>query len=136
MFAEIEILGNLGRDPEMRYTNSGQPVTSFSVATNRSYNNPAGEKVTETTWWRVSTWGKQAEVCSQYLHKGSKVFIKGRPNVDAETGGPRLYQKQDGSWGASFELTASLVKFLSQNGEVEREAAGDPNAGETADIPF
>ena len=137
-FQTIIIVGNLGRDPEMRYTPSGQPVTSFSVATSRSYNNPSGEKVDETTWFRVTAWGKQAEICSQYLHKGSKVLIEGRLTPDAKTGGPKLYQKQDGTWGSSFEVTASTVRFLSSRGE---GGSGEPmmegGHGDSGDdIPF
>ncbi len=137
-FQTIIIVGNLGRDPEMRYTPSGQPVTSFSVASSRSYNNPSGEKVDETTWVRVTAWGKQAEICSQYLHKGSKVLIEGRLTPDPKTGGPRLYQKQDGTWGANFEINASVVRFLSAKGE---GGSGEPmiesGHGDSGDdIPF
>jgi single-strand DNA-binding protein len=73
----IIIAGNVGRDPEMRYTPSGQPVTSFSVATNRQYTSSSGETVKETIWFRVTTWGKTAEVCNQYVKKGSKVLVEG-----------------------------------------------------------
>lgn len=137
-YQTIIIVGNLGRDPEMRYTPSGQPVTSFSVATSRSYNNPNGEKVDETTWFRVTAWGKQAEICSQYLHKGSKVLIEGRLNPDPKTGGPRIWQRQDGTSGTSFEITASTVRFLSSKGE---GGSGEPmlesGPGESGDdIPF
>ncbi len=77
MFHTIIIVGNLGKDPEMRYTPSGQAVTSFSVATSRKYTSSNGEQVNETIWFRVSAWGKQAEVCNQYLKKGSKVLVEG-----------------------------------------------------------
>lgn len=143
-FQTIILVGNLGHDPEMRYTPSGQPVTSFSVATSRSWNNDAGEKIDETTWFKVSAWGKQAETCNQYLHKGSKVLIEGRLNCDPKTGGPKLYQKQDGTWGASFEITAQIVRFLSSRGESGEPTDEDAaRAGyhsvskeETDDIPF
>src|SRR6185369_14782291 len=75
MFHTIIIVGNVGKDPEMRYTPSGQAVTSFSVATNRQYTTGSGEQVKETIWFRVTTWGKQAEVCNQYVKKGSKVLV-------------------------------------------------------------
>jgi single-strand DNA-binding protein len=135
-FHTIILVGNLGRDPEMRYTPSGQPVTSFSVASSRSYTNPNGEKVDETTWFRVTAWGKQAETCNQYLHKGSKVLVEGRLTPD-KNGGPRVFQRQDGTTGASFEVTAGTVRFLSSRGE-----GGDSmmdsggQAGEPDDIPF
>jgi single-strand DNA-binding protein len=135
-FHTIIIVGNLGKDPEMRYTPSGQPVTSFSVASSRSYNNPNGEKIEETTWFRVTAWGKQAETCNQYLRKGSKVLVEGRLSPD-KNGGPRIFQRQDGTNGASFEVTASTVRFLSSRGEggggdAMMESAG----GENDEIPF
>jgi single-strand DNA-binding protein len=117
MYHTIIIAGNVGKDPEMRYTPSGQAVTSFSVATNRQYTTGNGEQVKETIWFRVSTWGKTAEVCNQYVKKGSKVLIEGRLTPDKNTGGPRVWTKQDGSAGASFEVTASTVRFLSSRGE-------------------
>ena len=97
MYQKVTIIGNLGRDPEMRYTPSGQAVTSFNVATNRTYTGSDGQKVKETTWFRVSAWGKQAEICNNYLHKGSKVFIEGRLVSDPATGGPRIFNRQDGT---------------------------------------
>ena len=117
MYQKIIIIGNLGRDPEQRFTPDGTPVTSFSVATSRRY----GEK-DETTWFRVTVWGKQAESCNQYLHKGSKVLVEGRLRPD-ESGNPTVYQRKDGSWGASYEVTADAVKFLS--GKADSEPADD-----------
>lgn len=127
------ITGNLGSDPEMRYTGSGQAVTSFSVATNRTYTASSGEKVKETTWFRVSAWGKQAEVCKQFLQKGAKVAIEGRLTPDKETGAPRVYQKQDGSHAASYELTVINIEFIS--GTKSAEAAG-PDIGDGDNMPF
>lgn len=141
MYHTIIIVGNVGKDPEMRYTPSGQAVTSFSVATNRQYSASNGEQVKETIWFRVSTWGKQAEICNQYVKKGSKVLIEGRLTPDKNTGGPRIWTKQDGSAGASFEVTASTVRFLSSRQEGgEGSAAGGMDAGDMVvpadDIPF
>jgi single-strand DNA-binding protein len=133
-FHTIIIVGNLGRDPEMRYTPSGQPVTSFSVASSRSYTNPGGEKVDETTWFRVTAWGKQAETCNQYLHKGSKVLVEGRLIPD-KNGGPRVFSRQDGTSGASFEVNASTVRFLSARGEVGEPMMDGGGQGED-EIPF
>ena len=107
MYQKIIIIGNLGRDPELRFLPDGTPVTTFSVATSRK----AGEK-DETTWFRVNVWGKQAESCSQYLHKGSKVLVEGRLKP-----GPEVYQKKDGTWGASYDVTAETVRFLTPKGE-------------------
>jgi single-strand DNA-binding protein len=141
MYHTLIIVGNVGKDPEMRYTPSGQAVTSFSVATNRQYTASNGEQVKETIWFRVSAWGKQAEVCNQYLRKGSKVLIEGRLTPDKNTGGPRIWSKQDGTAGASFEVTASTVRFLSSRGEGEGGpvAGGDMGMAEMPpedDIPF
>jgi single-strand DNA-binding protein len=139
MFQTIIIVGNLGRDPEMRYIPSGKPVTSFSVATNRQYTNNAGETIKETIWFRVSAWDKTAETCNQYLKKGSKVLVEGRLTADPATGGPRIWTGQDGSPRASFEVTAGTVRFLTPRSEGEAPAA-DEGAGsapaEDENIPF
>jgi single-strand DNA-binding protein len=102
MYQSITIIGNLGRDPEMRYMPNGDPVTSFSVATSRQYNDRNGQKVKETTWFRVSVFGKMAENTNQYLHKGSMVLVEGRLRVDPKTGGPTTFTRQDGTVGANF----------------------------------
>ena len=115
MYHTLIIVGNVGADPSMRYTPAGQAVTSFSVATSRQYTAGNGEQVKETIWFRVSTWGKTAEACNTYLKKGAKVLIEGRLTPDKETGGPKIFTKQDKSTGASFEVTASTVRFLSKN---------------------
>ena len=143
MFHTIIIVGNLGKDPEMRYTPSGQAVTSFSVASNRKYTSSNGEQVNETIWFRISAWGKQAEICNQYLKKGSKVLVEGRLTPDKNTGGPRIWQKQDGSSGASFEVTAGTVRFLSTRsdgelggGSMSSDAGDMATAPAEDDIPF
>ncbi|MEJ5203380.1 MAG: single-stranded DNA-binding protein [Anaerolineales bacterium] len=138
MFHTIVIVGNVGRDPEMRYTPTGQAVTSFSVATNRQYTGSDGQPVKETIWFRVSTWGKLAETCNQYLKKGRTVLIEGRLMPDPSTGGPRIWKRQDGSAAASFEVTASTVRFLGRGegepgvpaADVEETMVGDE------EIPF
>ncbi len=131
MYQKITIVGNLGRDPEMRYTPSGQAVTNLNVATNRQYTSNSGETIKETTWFRVSVWGKQAEASNQYLKSGSKVLVEGRMNQDKETGGPRVWTRNDGSPGASFEITAQTVRFLSSRQEDQAAAAsgGGVNSG-------
>jgi single-strand DNA-binding protein len=138
MYHTIMIVGNLGRDPEMRYTPSGQAVTNFNVATNRQYTTSDGNPVKETIWFRVSTWGKTAENCNQYLRKGSKVLIEGRLNPDPATGSPRVFTRQDGSSGAAFEVTARTIKFLSTRAEDESGYVADKTQGvsEPDDIPF
>jgi len=142
MYQTVIIVGNVGRDPEMRYTPSGQAVTSFSVATNRQYSNNNGETVKETVWFRVSAWGKQAETCNQYLKKGSKVLVEGRLTADPATGGPRIWNGQDGAARASFEVSASTVRFLSSRNEAESggtssaPVADESNTSAEEDIPF
>jgi single-strand DNA-binding protein len=141
MFHTLIIVGNVGRDPEMRYTPSGQAVTSFSVASNRRYTSSNGEQVNETVWFRVSAWGKQAEICNQFLKKGSRVLIEGRLTPDKGTGGPRVWTKQDGTPAASFEVTAQTVRFLTTRAESDAGGSGsDASDMATApaedDIPF
>jgi len=138
-FHTIIVVGRLGRDPEMRYTPSGQAVTSFSIATDRSYTDQSGQNVKETTWFRVSVFGKQAETCNQYLSKGKMVLVEGRLTVDGKTGGPRVWTGQNGEARASFEIAASTVRFLSPKNE---GAAGPADMGESVaagsedEIPF
>jgi single-strand DNA-binding protein len=138
-YHKIIIVGNVGRDPEMRFTPQGDPVTSFNVATNRQYQNKNGERMVETLWFRVSAWGKQAEVCRQYIHKGSKVLVEGRLTGD-ENGGPRVFAKKDGTAAASFELHAETVRFLSsREGAQGERPMENPDYGAAAtddDIPF
>lgn len=137
MFHTIIIVGNVGKDPEMRYTPAGQPVTSFSVATNRQYTMSDGEQVKETIWFSITTWGKQAETCNQYVRKGTKVLIEGRLTPDKATGGPRIWEKKDGSAGASFEVTAGTVRFLSSRGEGGDHVPGDAESSPAEDdMPF
>ncbi len=140
MFQTIIIAGNLGKDPEMRYTPSGQAVTSFNVATNRNYTDSNGQQVKETIWFRVSVWGKQAESTHNYLKKGSKVIVEGRLIADPASGGPRIFKRSDGSSGASFEINASNVRFLSSRTETGEQNAGgedvDTGSAMEDDLPF
>lgn len=140
MYQKIIVVGNLGRDPEMRYTPNGQAVTNISVATNRRYTDSNGQRVDETTWFRVSVWGNQAEAVNQYLQQGSRVLVEGRLNVDPETGGPRIWTRNDGTPGASFEINAFRVVFLSSREEDQSyqgsESMSDGQKVEEDDIPF
>jgi single-strand DNA-binding protein len=106
---KILVIGNLGRDPEMRYTPNGQAVTNFSVATNRRYTASDGEQKEETEWFRISVWGKQAETCNQYLTKGQKVYVEGRLKS-------RSYETRDGQTRFENEIFATDVRFLSAAG--------------------
>ena len=138
MYQKVVIVGHVGRDPEMRYMADGTAVTNFSVATNRRWTNQAGERIDETTWFRVSVWGRQAEATNQYVTRGSKVLVEGRLVPDPATGGPRIWSRQDGAAGASFELRADVVRFLSSRDEMALAGVdGDPaDVQEEDDIPF
>jgi single-strand DNA-binding protein len=135
MYHTIIIVGNLGRDPEMRYTPSGLPVTSFSVASNRTFTRD-NQQVKETIWFKVTTWGKQAETCNNYLKKGSKVLIEGRL-TPGDNGSPRMWTAQDGTSRSSYEVTANTVRFLSsRGGEDEMPDAMIDDGGGDDNIPF
>lgn len=116
-------IGRLGKDVSMRYQPDGKPVASFPVAVNDG----SGDKKT-TIWYRVSVWDKLAENCNQYLHKGSKVYVEGRLIADKATGSPRLWKKDDGTQGVSFEISAASVEFLDGK-------AAEPEA-DNGEIPF
>jgi single-strand DNA-binding protein len=139
MYQRIVLVGNLGRDPEMRYTQTGTPVTSFSVATSRKYNTADGQQKEETLWFRVQVWGKQAEVCNQYLGKGRSVLVEGSL-VGDETGGPRIWTGQDGKPRASFEVRAQTVRFLGRreaepSAPTARTPGAESSAGPGAEPP-
>ena len=130
MYQHLVIVGNLGRDPEMRYTPSGVPVTTFSVAVNRKWKNQEGELQEKTTWFRVKAWRKLAELCNQYLTKGQLVLVEGEIEASAWT-------SQDGEARATLEVTAQNVRFLGGRGQ---SSGGDafkegPIVGEE-DLPF
>ena len=137
MYHTIIIVGNLGRDPEMRYTPTGQAVTSFPVASSRTYTSSNGQQVKETIWFRISAWGKLAETCNNYLRKGRPVLVAGRL-VANEQGSPRIWNRADGTPGASFEVNAATVRFLGGRRESEGEIdAEEPVEGDVGDeIPF
>ena len=139
MFHKIILVGNLGRDPEMRYTPSGQAVTNLSVATNRRYSDSNGEMHDETVWFRVSVWGKQAEAANQYLRKGRQVLVEGRLIPD-DNGNPRVWSRQDGTSGASFDVSAQIIRFLGGRVETEDFGMDTPGMGtppeSVEDIPF
>lgn len=123
MYQQITLIGNLGRDPEMRYTPTGTPVTNFTMAVSRSWVDQNGERQEKTTWFRVTAWRKLAETASQYLVKGSKVLVVG------EIEDPNTYTDKEGTARASLEVTANTIRFLSprnaENGE-ESEAPSKP----------
>ena len=120
-----EIIGNVGRDAESRFTPSGAQVTSFSVAVNEKYTASSGEKVSNTIWYKVNFWGTQAETANQYVKKGMKIFVSGRLQADPATGAPRIWNAQDGSPRTSFELTGREMEFLSFPDRDEAGAQSD-----------
>jgi single-strand DNA-binding protein len=142
MYQKLIFAGNLGDDPTMKYMPDGQAVTNFSVAVNRRWADRAtGQQQEEVTWYRVSVWGRQAEAANQYLEKGRQVLIEGRLRPDPNTGAPRLWTRNDGSVGASFEVVADRVQFLGGNGNGANGGNGHANgAAEPAyaedEIPF
>jgi single-strand DNA-binding protein len=141
MFQQLTIVGYLGNDPVMRFTPGGQAVTSFPVASSRSYTNNAGQKIDETTWFRISVWGAQAEACNQYLSKGRPVLVIGRLRPDPQSGGPRVYTRKDGTSGASFEVNAINVRFLptgrgGDNANYQQDMGDTAGDAKDDDIPF
>lgn len=105
----VFLIGNLTRDPELRYLPSGQAVTTFTVAVNRVYNSQTGEKKEDTSFIRVVVWARRAEVCNEYLKKGSSVFVEGRLQS-------RSWEAQDGTKRSSIEVVANNVQFLTRSG--------------------
>ena len=130
MFQKSIIVGNLGQDPEMRYTPSGKAVTNFTVAVNRKWTNHSGEQQEKTTWFRVAAWEKLAELCNQYLSKGRLVLVEGEVEASA-------YTSQEGEVKASLELTARNVRFLGSPGSASTEGSdAQIDAGSIESPPF
>ena len=132
MYQKTIIVGNLGQDPEMRYTPSGTAVTNFSVAVHRRWTSKSGEQQERTTWFRVAAWDKLAELCNQYLSKGRLVLVEG--DVSA-----RAWTNQEGEARATLELNARDVRFLggpSQSGEYEGSSLREGPATAEDEIPF
>jgi len=134
--------GNLGRDPEMKYSEAGKPITRFSMCSTRKFKNSAGDKVEKKVWFNVTVFGAQAEPCNTYLKKGRPVLVEGRLEGD-DNGNPRVYEKKDGGHGASFDLVAENVEFLSGgNGDgnggngKDKATAAAPDAPNEEEIPF
>ncbi len=125
---KVMIIGNLGRDPEMRYTPSGRPVTTFSVATSRAWNTSEGEKHVETEWFNVVAWSNLAEICKQYLAKGQQVYIEGRLQT-------RHWDDQEGNKHTSVEIVANEMIILGERRE-PGEASAESESVEEEEFPF
>ena len=117
------IIGNLGRDPEMRYTPNGQPVTQFTVAVNRNYRDQNGDWQEETEWFRIVAWGPLAERTAEYLRKGRKVYVEGRLQT-------RQWEAQDGTKRYTTELVANTVTPLDPRPRDEGDPGFQPRTGE------
>ncbi len=117
------IIGNLGRDPEMRYTPNGQAVTQFTVAVNRNYKDQSGDWQEETEWFRVVAWGPLAERTAEYLRKGRKVYVEGRLQT-------RQWEAQDGMKRSTTELIAQTVTPFDPRPRDEAESSAAPRGGE------
>jgi single-strand DNA-binding protein len=132
---KVMIIGNVGNDPEMRFTPNGNPVTSFRVATNRIYTTPEGERKQETDWFTVVAWNKLAEQCNQFLNKGRLVYVEGRMHN-------RSWEGQDGQKRFRTEVVANRVTFLDRQAsaslpeEKVEEAETETNEVAPDDIPF
>ena len=123
---KVMVIGNVGDNPEMRFTPSGRPVTNFRVATNTRFTNPQGETKEETEWFSIVCWGKLAELCNQYVQKGSLVYVEGRNKT-------RSWDGQDGQKHYRTEVQANRVSFLSSKQVGEKAVAEEP-APEDGDI--
>lgn len=135
MYNKTIVVGHLGRDPELRFTPSGQQVCSFSVATSRSWTDQSGQPQEKTTWFRVTAWGKLGELCHQYLTKGRLVLVEGEVDASAWT-------SQTGELRASLEINARNVRFLGGRDVAAMPMAARPGspveapAMEEEEIPF
>ena len=120
---KVILVGNLGRDPELRFIQSGQAVANFSVATNEKWKDKEGNSQERTEWHRIIVWGKSAENCAQYLHKGSKVVVEGRVQA-------RDWETKDGQKRSTVEIVARNVQFLDKApAGGQKKSAPGPAAG-------
>jgi single-strand DNA-binding protein len=126
---KVMIIGNLGRDPEMRYTPSGRPVTTFSVATSRSWNTSEGEKRIETEWFNVVAWSSLAEICKQHLAKGQQVYIDGRLQT-------RHWDDAEGNKHTSVEIVANEMIILGERRDASESTSSEAETVEEDEFPF
>lgn len=141
MFQKIILVGRVGQEPELRYTEQGVPVANFSVATNNGWTDGNGQKIQETTWFNVSVWRGTAEACAEHLEVGQMVTIEGRmagervPKGDGEyTLRARAWMSQDGEPRAAFDVNARRVQFGPRaNGSSQSQPVSPPPAGVSGD---
>ncbi len=125
---KVMVIGNLGTDPEMRFTPSGKPVTSFRIATTRTYMSPEGERKQETEWFSVVTWNKLAETCNQFLAKGRRAYVEGRLRT-------HTWEGQDGQRRFRTEIIANRVIFLDRAGVAPLPEEGEEEL-QPEELPF
>jgi len=123
-YDQITLVGNVGKEPEARYTPQGTLVTNFNLAVNRFKKDADNE----TLWFRCTAWERMAEVANEYLAKGRQVMVIGRLQADPETGGPKVYERNDGSHGASFEVTVDRLVLLGHKGDTSGEKAPEEDS--------
>jgi single-strand DNA-binding protein len=128
---KIMVIGNLGTDPEMRFTPNGNQVTSFRIASTRTYTTSEGEKQQETEWFTVTTWGKLAETCNQFLAKGRRAYVEGRLRT-------RNWEGQDGQKRFNTEIVANTVIFLDRPGAapLPEDTEGGAEDIQPEELPF
>jgi single-strand DNA-binding protein len=121
---KVILIGNIGRDPELRYTASGQPVANFSLATSEAWTNRDGEREQRTEWHRIVAWGRLAEICGEHLSKGKQVYVEGRLQT-------REWEDRDGNKRRTTEVTAQQLLMLGRRGDAPSPDAPSPDASET-----
>jgi len=131
---KVMVIGHLGRDPEMRYTPSGRPVTTFTLAVSRTWNSADGERHTETEWFNVVAWGNLAEICKQYLTKGQQVYVEGRLQT-------RRWEDKEGQKHTSVEIVAGEMMMLGERRDStqateEGSGAGENESAAEDEFPF
>ena len=125
---KVILLGRLGADPEVRYTNTGTPVANFNIATSTNFTDKSGEKTERTEWHRIVAFGKLGEICGEYLAKGKQVYIEGRLQT-------RDWEDRDGNKRKSTEIVAGIMQMLGTAGEQVRSEGRDPSPPLNNDIP-
>jgi single-strand DNA-binding protein len=126
---KVMLIGHLGRDPEMRYTPSGRPVTTFTVATSRTWNTSDGERHTETEWFNIVAWGNLAEICKQYLTKGQQVYVEGRLQT-------RRWEDTEGGKHTSIEVVANEMMMLGERRDNSQNQSSEAVEADLIDDEF
>ena len=127
---KVMVIGHLGRDPEMRFTPSGRPVTTFSLATSRSWKTSDGDRRSETEWFNIVAWGSLAEICNQYLKKGQQVYVEGRLQN-------RRWEDDEGNQRSTTEIVArEMIMLGGRRDQKEDDSGNDFDEGDEEEFPF